>query len=242
MPGGIEYQLPVSLALLLFAALCASTQRSLHPSRALARALARALTLSLLGFAITGLHELAALMLVGAVLIGSVFVFLERRPNLGIWLTVLVLVAFGAAVSLLAPGNAERAATGFPHGRSISQGVVVLARRVLRWIDVKLLAASVLFALTFGSQLRASQNPPDRARVRMWATLLAGAAMLRGICWSTRSAGGGRWPTATSSWRRLPGWKGLQPLNIGPDAAFANNRLFAAYFGIRSVRVGDSPG
>ena len=179
--GGIEYQLPVSLALLLLATVCSSTSSSLRPSRALPRALA----LGLLAFTLTGFTELLALILLGVLFTGIVLILLERRPNLGIWLILLVFVALGTAVSALAPGNAERAAWQFPH-RSISQGIVALAKqlmRVLRWIDLKLVAASVLLALTFGSQLRPSQqDPSDRARMRTWVIPLAGASILLGCC------------------------------------------------------------
>jgi uncharacterized protein DUF6056 len=170
--GAIEYQLPASLAILLLATVCSSTSFPLRPSRALPRALA----LGLLAFTITGFTELLALILLGVLFTGIVLILLERPPNLGIWLILLVFVALGTAVSVLAPGNAERAAFDFPHGRSVSQGIVALAKllmRVLRWIDLKLVAASVLLALTFGPQLRPSQqDPSDRARTRTWAITL----------------------------------------------------------------------
>jgi uncharacterized protein DUF6056 len=181
VPGGVEYQLPVSLALLLLATVCASTRFPVHPSRALPRALA----LGLLGFAITGLHELAGLMLLAALFTVSALVLIERRPNLGIWLILLVFVALGTALTLLAPGNAERAAIGFPHGRSVSPALVALAKlimRILRWIDLKFVAASVLLALTLGSQLRPSQHRSTRGWLRVRATALAGGTILLGNC------------------------------------------------------------
>jgi hypothetical protein len=193
VPGGIEYQLSMSLALLFLAIVCSSTQCPLRPSRALPRALA----LGLLGFIITGFHELVALMLLGALLTGTAFVLLERRPNLGMWLILLVFIALGIAVSILAPGNGERAATDFPHGRSISHGIAALVRllmRVLRWIDVKLLLASVLFALTFGSQLRSSQDPSERAHLRTRVIPLAGVAILLGTCTTIAYVTGGVGP------------------------------------------------
>jgi Family of unknown function (DUF6056) len=179
--GGIEYQLPVSLTCLMVAALCSSTQSPLR----LSRALPRALGLGLLGFMITGLHELAAVMLLGVLCAGIIFVLVERRPNLGMWLSVLFFVALGTTFTALAPGNAERAAWDFPHGRSVSQAILPLGKlvmRIVRWIDVRLLAASVLLALAFGSQLRESHNPSDRARTRTWAIPLVGATMLLGSC------------------------------------------------------------
>jgi len=332
--GGIEYQLPVSLALLFLASVCSSTRSPLAPSRALPRALA----LGLLGFTITGFHELVALMLLGVLFTGTVFVLFERRPNLGIWLILLVFVALGTAVSVLAPGNAVRAAIDFQHGGSVGQGIVALGRllmRVLRWIDLKLVAASVLFALTFGSQLRPSQNRSDRARMRTSAIPLAGATILLGSCTAIAYITGGTGPgraqnllymtfclawfaslltllkvapglsyqpndslvriarrgaavllcasllvsvnngVATRAllfdavaWRlvmthryelvrraaRLAGVAAevvvppvvapppfFRELDIGPNADFLVNRFFATYFGVRSVRVGNSP-
>jgi len=179
--GSVEYQLSMSLALFLLSALCSSTRSGLRP----AQAAPRALMLGLLGLAITGFHELLALMLLGVLLTGTVILLHERRPNLGIWLTPLVFVALGTAVSLLAPGNLERAAAQFPHGHSVAHRVLALARlliRVLRWIDVKLLAASVLLVLTFGLRHRQSQNVSRRASMRAWTIPLAGAAILLASC------------------------------------------------------------
>ena len=194
VPGGVEYQLPVSLALLFLATVCFTTRVPLRSSRAWPRALA----LGLLGFIVTGFHELVALALLGVLVTGTLFVLVERRPNPGIWLVLLVFVAVGTAVSVLAPGNAERGAIDFPHGRSVSYGIIALARllmRILRWIDLKLVVASVLLTLTFGSQLRSSQqDPSDRTRMRKWGFPLAGASILLGICAALTYVTGGLGP------------------------------------------------
>lgn len=194
VPGAITYQLPMSLALLLLAAVCFTTRVPLRPSRVFPYALA----LGVFGFAITGFHELVALALMGVLVTGTVLVLVERRPNAAVWLILLIFVALGTAVSVLAPGNTERGAIDFPYGRSVSSGIVALARllmRVLRWIDLKLVAASVLFALTFGPQLGPSeQDPPDRARIRTWAIPLAGASILLGNCAVLTYATGGVGP------------------------------------------------
>jgi hypothetical protein len=335
VPGGVQYQLPVSLALLFLATVSFTTGVPLRPSRALPRALA----LGIFGFAITGFQELVALALLGVLIIGTIFVLVERRPNPGIWLILLGFVALGTAINVLAPGNAERGATDFPHGRSFSYGIIALARllmRVLRWIDLKLVAASVLFALTFGPQLRPSkQDPRDRARIWTWAVPFVGASILLGSCaaltYATGYVGPGRshnllytefciawfaslvtvlkiapdlssWPVNSSirAWRNVataffcvsligsmnPGvatrdllvhavpWRRAmaqrydlvrqaaklngaaadvvvppvvppdmfwRDLDIRPDADFPINRFFAKYFGVRSVRVGESP-
>jgi hypothetical protein len=334
VPGGIEYQLPVSLALLCLALLSVTTRVPLRPSHALPRAF----VLGVFGVAITGLHELVALALSGVLFTGTVFVLVERRPNPGIWLILLVFVALGTALSVFAPGNAERGAVDFPYGRSISYGIMALGKllmRVLRWIDLKLVAASVLFALTFGPQLRPSkQDPPHRARIRTWAIPIAGASILLGSCalltfatggvgpvrshnllymefciaWFTsfvtvlKIAPGLRWPvnSSTRAWRNVaatffcvsligsmnhgmatrdlllhavPWGRAMaeryelvrqaaklngaaadvvvppvvppavfwRELDIRHDPDFPINRFFATYFGVRSIRVEESP-
>jgi Family of unknown function (DUF6056) len=328
--GGIEYQFSVALALLLMAAVCASTRFPLRTAQTVPRALA----LSLLGLAITGFHELVALMLLGVLFTGTVVVWRERRPNLEIWLILLVVVTLGTAVSLLAPGNLERAAIQFPNGHSAGERIIAFARlliRLLRWIDVKLLAASILLALIFGSQLLPRQG---RASMRIWAIPFAGVTILLGSCAAvaciTGGPGNGRtqsllytafciaWVTSLftllgvaprpsyradhapvrlvrhgaavllcvsmlasanngSTTRDLvleaPAWGRemahryelmrraarldgptadvvvpsvvhfstfFRDLDIGPNSGLASNHNFAAHFGVRSVRVGDS--
>ena len=168
------------------------------PAPVFSRAWPRALALGLLGFIVTGFHELVALALLGRLSQAPSSVLVERRPNPGIWLVLLVFVAVGTAVSVQAPGNAERGAIDFPHGRSVSYGIIGLARllmRILRWIDLKLVVASVLLTLTFGSQLCSSQqDPSDRTRMRKWGFPLAGASILLGICAALTYVTGGLGP------------------------------------------------
>lgn len=298
-----------------------------------AQTVPRALALSLLGLTITGFHELVALMLLGVLFTGAVIVWRERRPNLEIWLILLVVVILGTAVSLLAPGNLERAAIQFPHGHSVGERIIAFARlliRLLRWIDVKLLAASILLALAFGPLFPRQ----GRASMRTWAIPFAGVAILLGSCaavaFITGGPGNGRtqgllytafciaWVTSLftllevaprpsygtdhsplrivrhvaavllcvsmltsanngSTTRDLvleaPAWGRVmahryelmrraarldgatadvvvpsvvhlstffRDLDIGPNSGFWSNHSFAAHFGVRSVRVGDS--
>jgi hypothetical protein len=228
--GGLEYQLSVSLAILLLAALCSDLRFPLLPSQILTRGFA----LGLFGFVVTGFHELVAVMLLGVLFTGTIVILLERRPGIWLWVIPLLFVAVGCAVSLLAPGNAERAATDFPHGRSASQGAIALARlllRVLRWIDVRLLAASVLLILTVGLNVHESRNTSERERARTWSIPLAGALIFLGTCiaiaYMTGGPGNGRvqnllyvafclaWSTSL-----------LTLLRVGPDLSYLADNAF----------------
>jgi hypothetical protein len=178
--GAIENQLPLSLMVLLLAMVHAGTRSYLRPSRALPLALA----LGLVAFTIPGLHQLAALILLGVLFTGALFVVLERRPNLMVWILLLMFAVLGTAISIFAPGNAVRAAKQ-GHGLSISEGIIPLIQllmKVSRWIDLKLVAASVLVLLTLGWQTPVIGSRPDRAHLRAKVIPLVGVALVLGTC------------------------------------------------------------
>lgn len=178
--GTIENQLPLSLMVLLLAMVLAGTRSYLRPSRALPLALA----LGLVGFTIPGLHQLAAFVLLGVLLTGALFVVLERRPNHMVWVILLVFAVLGSAVSILAPGNEVRAAKQ-GQGLSISEAIIPLAQLLMlvsRWIDLKLVAASVLVLLTLGWPTPAIESRPDRAHLRAKLIPLVGVALVLGTC------------------------------------------------------------
>jgi hypothetical protein len=178
--GAIENQLPLSLIVLLLAMVLAGTRSSLRPSRALLLALA----LGLLAFTIPGLHQLAASILLGVLFTGALFAVLERHPNRMVWFILLIFALLGSAVGLLAPGNAARAATQ-EHGLSISEGIrplIQLLVLVARWIDLKLVAASVLVLLTLDWPTPAIESRSHRAHLRAKVIPLVGVALVLGTC------------------------------------------------------------
>jgi uncharacterized protein DUF6056 len=192
--GAIEYQLPVSLALVLIAALLAAGRSNGSPGRNLAAALG----LGVLGFLVTGTHEVVALMVMGVLVVGVALAVIEGRPRLHLWLIVLVFVTFGTAVNLLAPGNAVRAATDFPHGRSLGTAIFSLIQlliQIARWcLDVKLLAGSALLALMLTAEPRAMPEGGGGRRLRAWVIPLGGGAVLLGACAAVAVATGSMGP------------------------------------------------
>lgn len=191
--GAVEYQLPASLALLLIAALLAAGRSDASA----ARTLAAALGLGALGFLVTGMHEVVALMLMGVLVLGVGLALMEGRPRLHLWLIVLVFVTFGAAVNLFAPGNAVRAAADFPRGRSLGTSMVSLTQLLIligRWcLDVKLLAGAALLALTLTAEPRAAREG-GVSRLRAWVIPLGGGAILFGACAAVAVATGSMGP------------------------------------------------
>lgn len=148
LSGAIEYTLP--LVLLIFALRLVVTADSGPPGGIRAAQLFAACLLALL---VTGLHEIAAVVLTFLLAMATgTALALKRRVRYS-WSPVFLVAVAGTLLSLLAPGHdvrmrAEHIST-IDATQHLSLAVIATARQVqnflLPWItDVKLLAASVL--------------------------------------------------------------------------------------------------
>ena len=145
--GSVEYQLNLSLTLLLLAllsqrrAVLAPWQRFLQSAAAPA-----------IGFLIAGIHELAGCMLAAVCLVGTVVTGKTGHPNRRLWAWVAVFSLLGLLLVAAAPGNQARRMASFPDSYNLLLTLWLTlwqaVKAVTRWIcDVKLLSATMLFIL-----------------------------------------------------------------------------------------------
>ena len=145
--GSVEYQLSLSLTLLLLALL---SQRPAAPApwqRFLKSAVAPAI-----GFLIAGIHELVSCMLAVVCLVGAVVTRKTGRLNRRLWAWVAVFSLLGLLLVASAPGNQARRMASFPDSYDLLLTLWLTlwqaVKSVTRWIcDVKLLSATMLFIL-----------------------------------------------------------------------------------------------
>jgi hypothetical protein len=145
--GAVEYQLVVSLALGLCAALLSE---SLAASRGVARALF-SLGLPPLAFLITGMHELFATMLCIVLAGGAAVAFRLRHRNRWLWAFVLAAGVAGFCFAAAAPGNLVRTAS-FAADRDWLLALWLAPWQAIKagtnWVcDLKLIAATVVFLI-----------------------------------------------------------------------------------------------
>ncbi len=186
--GGVEYQLSISLALLLIGGLVLTRWEELVRWRAWARTA----WLSLLAFGVTGMHELIALMLCMVLASGTAIAFKTRRSTRQgwAWLAVSLSALIGLAVVVYAPGNFLRAAYESGrnplHGRSILLNALEVAwsqawQQLPSWVlDVRLLAATLVLVLNPSlSRARSGGFPwggisPKLVVTALWLAIVAG--------------------------------------------------------------------
>ena len=106
--GSVEYQLNLSLALLLLA-LLSHRPPSAPWQRFLQSAVAPAI-----GFLIAGIHELVGCMLAVVLLVGAAVTRQTGRPNRRLWAWVAVFSLLGLLLVASAPGNQARRMASFP--------------------------------------------------------------------------------------------------------------------------------
>ncbi len=185
--GAVPYQLGFACSLLVVAGLVARAR------------LARAgvlgwAVLPLLGLAVPGLQELTGMMLAVALAAGTWVAFRLRLATRWMWPWSLALVAAGCVVSVLAPGNAARAAE-HPQG-----GDVLLTLRYLGLDGLRATRAWVLEPKCLGLTLLLWMSLPSRApRPRWirpgvnWPALVA----VTGLAALAIGLAGPRWATGT---------------------------------------------
>lgn len=159
------------------------------PPESSARRHAATAALALLSVLVGAAHELFALVLLGALCAGFGVCWLWRDPRRTAWGLCIAACAAGLASVMLAPGNAVRTET-FPQGQSVPRALVatvamwwrVVDTPVLHgayagpyspfgWIlDVKLLAATVLFATS--SRIHALRPAWLARDPRLWRVAL----------------------------------------------------------------------
>ncbi len=145
--GNVEYQLPLAMGI---AAVWLLWRAGKEGSRHLLRRGVEGFGLLLCVF-VTGLHELAALVMTVVVAAGA-FVSLRRGTGRTVWILALMMVLVGFAVSVLAPGNAVRASADFPNSFSLSNLPLALLQNVrsvlIPWfIAPHLLLGTILLVL-----------------------------------------------------------------------------------------------
>lgn len=173
--GGIENHLPTALALLLF-----STVVAIPPRETAGREAAVGIALGAVAIFITGLHELAAVVLQVVLVTGAAVAFRVRHPKAIRWALLCVVAGIGASISILAPGNEVRASQ-LPLGGDPVRAVAVtleLGRNYLgSWIlDPKLL--SLTLYLTLHPTVRRVQPHWLQWNQVPWRTLVPGVALL----------------------------------------------------------------
>jgi hypothetical protein len=145
--GSIEYQLNISLSLVLFAVLI---RKRLEVGLQW-RVLLQIIGLSLFAIFITGMHELFGLILCLCLMVGTAIAYCINHPNRRAWAVVLVAATAGLVFVVVAPGNFIRLEN---HPRS--EDVIVTLNlmkmyakdTVSKWLlDPKLLSATLLFVI-----------------------------------------------------------------------------------------------
>jgi hypothetical protein len=140
--------------------------------------------LAIMTFIVTGFHEVVALCL-AMVLVAAALVALLQRSQNRVFLLVLAAVAVaGLLVSVLAPGNAVRAAR---HGGSISLAQIGYAlylewyTHIAPWItDTRLLLASLI--VLFSSNILDVETRQKEWLARHWWLLPLGTAAVVTAC------------------------------------------------------------
>jgi hypothetical protein len=169
--GAFEYAIPFDLGLLLFAGI----HMQYKGSSGGAFNVTGTVLLAIFAFFITGLHELAGLMLVGALLTGLIFAIAQGDPRRRIWVLPLVTSTIGTVITIIAPGNTIRAQTDFSAALSASVTSIleVIARQIYmvisNWmLDVKLLGATALLVIWLTGGKDTSNPSQFRSRSGYW--------------------------------------------------------------------------
>ena len=196
LAGSIEYVLTLALIILIF---CAANYLSRAGNSAAAR-WAGVTGLSAATLATTGLHELAAAVLLALLGSGAMVAIYLRNGRWKLWLLLGSVAFIGLLFTALAPGNLARADL-FQDSRSLAATIGMVRWRVehliIPWIfDVKILTAS-LFLVT-APWLKQLQPDWAKANVGLWrwgipclsVLLLLGLSI--GPAWIMGSTGSGR--------------------------------------------------
>ena len=177
--GSVEYQLNLSLTLLLLALLLHRPKATGSWQRVLQSALAPAI-----GFLVAGIHELVGSMLAVTLLVGAVVTRKIGHPNRRLWAWAAVFSLLGLLLVAFAPGNQARRISNFPDGYNLPLTLWLTLWQAIKavtvWIcDVKLLLATLLFILHPAIRsIRTDWRLPGRMSIKwlilgIWVLLLA---------------------------------------------------------------------
>jgi len=144
--GGIENELSVSLALLVFALLLSPRATETANSK-----LWRMVVACLLGLIVPAFHELLGGLLVLVLSAATIKLLFSKNQNRWMWFAVWVATAIGFLIVFLAPGNAIRATTYANRGNyriTLKLSVDTILLYLLPWgLDFKLWLLAVLLWL-----------------------------------------------------------------------------------------------
>ena len=149
LTGSTEYQLPflvMSLSLLVLTG-------SWITGAALLPKIGGVILGVALAFLVTGLHEIAGLLLFGCLAVGSLFAITRKRWDVaGIYVLTMVVIAGGLILNLSAPGDAIRAVIDYPNANNPAFAVrALISPRTspIGWLgDARLLCLTVLLLTT----------------------------------------------------------------------------------------------